>query len=142
MQRRDIVKHPSWLLFFCSGVVLIGNSLAQTGPPPIPPGPLGEVDTLFLSEYVARIDAITQVHPLYLEVSGDNLILHRNGQEESKRVVPDIYRALKDVSHAPFLLYLRLAPLSSNEQLSETEIAGALGENLRCAGCTFDRRFP
>jgi hypothetical protein len=111
-------------VFFCSGVVLIGSSLAQTGPPPIPPGPLGDVNTIFLNEYVARIDAITKVHPLYVEVSGNNLILHRNGQEESKRVIPDIYHALKDVSHVPFLLYLRLSPLSSNEQLSETEIAG------------------
>jgi hypothetical protein len=118
------VKRPSLLLFLCSVVVLVGNSLAQTGPPPIPPGPLGDVDTLFLNEYVARIDDITQVHPLYVEVSGNNLILHRNGQEESKRVIPDIYHALKDVSHVPFLLYLRLVPLSSNEQLSETEIAG------------------
>jgi hypothetical protein len=118
------VKRASLLLFFCSGVVLIGNSVAQTGPPPIPPSPLGDVNTLFLNEYVARIDAITQVHPLYIEVSGNNLILHRNGQEESQRVIPDILHALKDVSHVPFLLYLRLAPLSSNEQLSETEIAG------------------
>ena len=118
------MKRRSWLLFFCSAVVLIGNSLAQTDPPPQPPNPLGEVNTLFLNEYVARIDGITQVHPLYVEVSGDNLILHRNGQEESKRVVPDIYHALKNVSHVPLLLYLRLAPLSSNQQISKTEIAG------------------
>jgi hypothetical protein len=77
-----------------------------------------------LNEYVARIKAITKLHPLYVEISGNNLILHRNGQEESKRVIPDIYHALKDVSHIPFLLYLRLSALSSNEQLSEAEIAG------------------
>jgi hypothetical protein len=118
------VKRRSWLLFFCSAVVLIGNSLAQTGPPPQPPNPLGVVNTLFLNEYGARIDAITQVHPLYVEVSGDNLILHRNGQAESKRVLPDIYHALKNVSHVPLLLYLRLAPLSSSQQISATEIAG------------------
>ncbi len=92
------MKRRSWLLFFCSAFVLIGNSLAQTAPPPQPPNPLGEVNTLFLNEYVARIDAITQVHPLCVEVSGDNLILHRNGQEESKRVLPEIYHALKNVS--------------------------------------------
>jgi len=118
------MKHPSQSLFFWFVIVLSGNSLAQTGPPPLPPGPLGDVDTLFLNEYAARITAITEVHPLYIEVSGNNLILHRNGQEESKRVIPDSYHALKDVSHVPFLLYLRLAPLSSNESLSETEIAG------------------
>jgi hypothetical protein len=118
------VKRGSWLLFFYSAVVLIEGSLAQTGPPPQPANPLGEVNTLFLNEYVARVDAITQVHPLYVEVSGDNLILHRNGQEESKRVLPDIYHALKNVSHVPLLLYLRLAPLSSSQQISETGIAG------------------
>lgn len=116
--------HRSWLMFFCSGFVLVGSLLAQTGPPPIPPGPLGDVDTVFLNEYVARINAITKVHPLYIEVSGNNLILHRNGQEETKHVIPDIYHSLKDVSHVPFLLYLRLSPLSSNGQLSEIEIAG------------------
>jgi hypothetical protein len=124
IQRRYLVKHRSLLLFFCFGVVLIANSTAQTGPPPTPPSPLGEVNTLFLNEYVARVDAITQVHPLYVEVSGNNLILHRNGQQESQRVIPDVYHALKNVSHVPFLLYLRLAPFTSKEQLSETEIAG------------------
>jgi hypothetical protein len=118
------VKHPSWLLCFCSGAVFVGSSLAQTGPPPIPPGPLGDVDTVFLNEYVARINAITKVHPLYVQVSGDDLILHRNGQQESKRVIPDIFHSLKDVSHVPFLLYLRLSSLSSIEQLSETDTAG------------------
>lgn len=118
------MKHRSWVMFFCSGLVLVGSLPAQTGPPPIPPGALGDVDTVFLDEYAARIHAITKVHPLYIEVSGNNLILHRNGQEESKPVIPDIYHALKDVSHVPFLLYLRLSPLSSKEQLSETEIAG------------------
>jgi hypothetical protein len=121
--RRHTVKHPSLLLLF-SSVVLVGSSLAQTGPPPIPPGPLGDIDTVFLNEYSARIDAITKEHPLYIEVSGNDLILHRNGREESKRVVPDIYHALKDVSHVPFLLYLRLSPLSSDEQLTATDIAG------------------
>jgi hypothetical protein len=117
------VKYPLFLLFFCS-VALLGNSLAQTGPPPIPSGPLGDVNTTFLNEYVARINAITMEHPLYVEVSGNNLILHRNGQDESKRVIPDIYHALKDVSHIPFLVYLRLSSLSRSEQLSETEIGG------------------
>jgi hypothetical protein len=116
------VKHRSLLLFFCSSAVLIGSALPQTGPPPIPPGPLGDINTAFLNEYVARMNAITKVHPLYIEVSGNNLILHRKGQEESKRVIPDIYHSLKDVSHVPFLVYLRLSPLSSNEQFSETEI--------------------
>src|ERR1700734_1809839 len=118
------MKRRSWQLFFCFAVVLIGNSLAQTAPPPQPPDPLGEVNALFLNEYGVRIDAMTQVRPLYVEVSGNNLILHRNGQEESKRVLPDIFHALKNVSHVPLLLYLRLAPLSSSQQISETGIAG------------------
>lgn len=117
------MKRPP-LLFLVCVVVLTGNSLAQTGPPPVPPGPLGEVNTLFLDEYNARVADITRVPPLYVEVSGNNLILHRDGQEESQRVLPDRYHALKEVSHVPFLLYLRLAPLSkSNEQLSESQIA-------------------
>lgn len=118
------MKRPAQSLFLWFVIVLSGNLLAQTGPPPVPPGPLGDVNTLFLNEYVARINAITEVHPLYIEVSGNNLILHRNAQEESARVIPDVFHALKDVSHVPFLLYLRLAPLSSKEQLTESEIDG------------------
>jgi hypothetical protein len=119
------VKHPPLLLFLSCVVVLIGSSLAQTGPPPVPPGPLGEVNTLFLNEYNARVADINRLPPLYVEVSGNNLILHRGGQEESKRVLPDRYHALKDVSHVPFLVYLRLSPLSkSDKQLSDAEIAG------------------
>jgi hypothetical protein len=118
------MRRPILPLLLCSAVVLIGNCLAQTGPPQTSPDPLGELNTLFLREYAARIDAITQVHPLYIEVSGNNLVLYRNGQEETKRVIPDIFQELKEVSHIPFLLYLRLAPLSSKDQLSETDIAG------------------
>jgi len=111
-------------LFFCC-IALIGNSLAQTGPPQIPPGPLGDVNTLFLNEYNARIADITQGHPLYVEVSGNNLILHRGGRVESKRVLPDRFHALKDVSHVPFLLYLRLEPFSARDKrLSEAGITG------------------
>jgi ABC-type nitrate/sulfonate/bicarbonate transport system permease component len=39
---------PSLLLFICFGAVLIGSSPAQTDPPPIPPGPLGDMNTQFI----------------------------------------------------------------------------------------------
>jgi hypothetical protein len=120
----NTVKLASWLLCLCSVLILGGSSLAQTGPPQIPAGPLGDVNTLFLNEYVARMNALTETHPLYVEVSGNNLILHRNGEADTKRVLPDIYHAFKDVSHVPFLLYLRLSPLATNEELSEGGIAG------------------
>ncbi len=53
---------------------------------------------------------------MYIEVSGNNLILHRAGQAETKRVLPDIYHALKDVAHIPFLIYLRLKPLADADR--------------------------
>lgn len=118
------MKRPPFLLFLCCVVVLAGNLPAQTVPPPAP-GPLEEVNRLFLEEYGARVADLTRGHPLYVEVSGNDLILHRNGQAESKRAVPELYHALKNVSHVPFLLYLRLEPLSvSNAEFSDAEIAG------------------
>ncbi len=68
--------------------------------------------------------AIEDSHPLYVEVSGNDLILHRDGQQVPKRVLPDIYHALKDVAHIPFLIYLRLRPLAdAGHKISDNEAA-------------------
>jgi hypothetical protein len=104
-------------------LILTTTTLAQT-PPPLPNGPLGEINNLFLAEYTARINDLTQTHPLYIEVSGNSLILHRNGLQDTQRVLPPIYHAFKEVSHIPFLLYLRLSPLTSTPQLSESQLLG------------------
>lgn len=106
-------------------LLFAGRTLAQAAAPaPLPPDPLGDVNALFLHEYAARIDAINQEQPLYIELSNNDLVLHRNGQQDTKRVIPEIYHGLKEVSHVPFLLYLRLEPLSSLPQLSNSDIAG------------------
>jgi hypothetical protein len=47
-------------------------------------------------------------------VSGSSLVLHRNGQKDSVRVIPDLYHALKDVAHVPFTVYLRLSPIAES----------------------------
>jgi hypothetical protein len=100
-------------IFVCLQIALSNRCLAQAGPPPMPPGPLGNFDTAFLETYISRMKALTSEHPIYVEISGNNLILHRDGQQESVRVLPDIYQALKDVAHVPFATYLELAPLAS-----------------------------
>jgi hypothetical protein len=107
-------------------LVFAGKAFAQAATPaPIPADPLADVNALFLKEYSARIDAINQAQPpLYIEVSGNDLVLHRNRQQDTKTVIPDAYHTLKEVSHVPFLLYLRLEPLSSLPQLSNSDLAG------------------
>jgi hypothetical protein len=48
---------------------------------------------------------------------GSSLVLHRNGQKESVRVIPDLYHALKDIAHVPFTVYLQLLPVAENGTL-------------------------
>lgn len=102
-------------------LALTGVLRAQTSPPPIPPGPLGEFDTAFLHAYTERIREIAQTHPTYIEMTGSDLILHRNGQAETANVLPDIYQALKDVAHVPFTVYLALSPVAGNKQTLSAE---------------------
>jgi hypothetical protein len=76
---------------------------------PAPKGALGEIDRMFLDAYAASAAAAREApHPVVI-VSGSSLVLHLPGQEEqSVRVIPDIYDALKAVSHFGFAAYLRL----------------------------------
>ena len=108
MLKRHVLYIPVFLL-----MVLSNCCLAQAGPTPIPSGPLGDFDTAFLETYVSRMKALASTHPIYIEISGNNLVLNRNGEQESVRVLPDIYHALKDVAHVPFATYLELAPLAA-----------------------------
>jgi len=115
-----------YTLSLLTGSLIALNSfcLAQAGPPQIPVGPLGDVDTTFLQEYVGRMKATAETQPTYIEIAGNNLILHRNGHDESARVIPDIYHALKDVAHIPFLTYLHLSPLAAaNSTLTDEQVS-------------------
>lgn len=118
------MKNTVSLLIVSSVIVLSISCLAQSGPLPVPSGPLGDVDTAFLMEYTSTMKAIAATHPPYVEVTGSNLVLHHGGIEESKRILPDVYHALKDVAHVPFLTYLELAPLStSNQELTDAQLS-------------------
>jgi hypothetical protein len=122
------------LLFPVVLALTTGQCLAQFVKP-VPDGPLGEVDTTFQTEYVARSKAKTAENPPYVEMLGSSLLLHHAGQQpDSQRVLPTIYHALKDVTHVPFTIYLRLSPLVgaplSDEQTGQlqtldTKIAAA-----------------
>src|SRR5258708_3146120 len=88
-----------------------GQCFAQF-PKPVPDGRLGDGDTTFLTEYVARSKAMTAENPPYVEILGSSLSLHHGDQKtDTRRVLPTIYHALKDVTHVPFTVYLRLSPL-------------------------------
>jgi len=82
------------------------------GPPLIPAGPLGDLDQLFVDSYTStRSEVIGKASP-FIVVSGSNLVLHRNGQKDTVRVIPDLYHALKDIAHLPFTVYLDLSPVA------------------------------
>jgi len=63
---------------------------------PIPKGPLGDVDQLFLDSYpLLRFGVIKLTSP-FIVVSGSSLILHRNDVAEPPvRVIPNLYHALR-----------------------------------------------
>lgn len=95
-----------------------------SGPPLIPPGPLGDLDQLFIASYTARRTAVIQTAPPFVVVSGSKLILHRNGKDDSVAVIPDIYHALKDIAHLPFTVYLQLSPVADGAtRLDESELS-------------------
>lgn len=95
------------------------------GPQPIPSGPLGDVDQLFMDSYFIRRSTVMGLTSPFVVVSGSDLILHRKGGTEKARVIPNVYHALKDVAHVPFAIYLQLSFVAglgsdlSEEQLNE-----------------------
>lgn len=126
------MKRGSLLLFPLFLALTAGQCLAQF-PKPVPDGPLGEVDTAFLTEYVARSKAKTADNPPYVEILGSSLILHHAGQQpDSQRVLPTIYHALKDVTHVPFTVYLRLSPLVGTP-LSDAQVGQLQALNAKIA---------
>jgi hypothetical protein len=110
-------------ILFAASLVLAARPCLAQFPPPVPPGPLGDVDTAFLSEYTARTKATIATNPPFVEIVGSSLYLHHGGHAEPPvRVLDTIYHALKDVTHVPFTIYLRLSPLTS-VSLSDDQIA-------------------
>jgi hypothetical protein len=63
-----------------------------------------------MDRYTSTRSQTIEKAPPFVVVSGSNLILHRNGQKKSARVIPDLYHALKDIAHLPFTVYLQLSP--------------------------------
>ena len=89
--------------------------VSANGPTPIPAGPLGDLDQLFVDSYTARRTAVIQNAPPFVVVSGSSLVLHLEGKKETVRVIPDIYHALKDIAHLPFTIYLQLSPVANSQ---------------------------
>jgi hypothetical protein len=72
--------------------------------------PLLEVNKAFRAAYAAaRKDVLARTGPVIL-VSGDELVLLRDGKRTEAKVVPPIYHTLKTVSHIPLAIYAITAP--------------------------------
>ncbi len=88
------------------------------------PDPLGDLDSSFLEAYTSLMASVSKAGQPYIVVAGNNLVLHRNGQQESVRVIPEIYHALKDVAHVPFTIYLELATAATSASaLTDEQLA-------------------
>jgi len=102
---------------------------AANGPQPIPKGPIGDIDQLFLDSYLLRRSAVIKLTSPFIVVSGSNLILHyKDIAEPPVHVIPDLYHALKDIAHVPFAIYLQLNPVAeaaaelTDDQLKEMKL--------------------
>src|SRR6266446_3359007 len=72
------------------------------------PESLVALNKLFLDGYKERQAFVkTNTSPLIVANLG-SLILYCNGVVETNRCIPDIYHALKSVSHVPFGIFLRI----------------------------------
>jgi hypothetical protein len=144
MNRHSLVT----IALFSSSLCCVGIACAQTPTPPpsqeapgtsppatpkglqpIPKGPIGDVDQLFLDSYLSRRTDVIKLTSPFIVVSGSTLILHRNDVAEPPvRVIPDLYHALKDVAHVPFAIYLQLSPVAetgtdlTDDQLKEMKL--------------------
>ncbi|HEV3037607.1 MAG TPA: hypothetical protein VHA33_07470 [Candidatus Angelobacter sp.] len=110
------------------------TALAQSNSPassstratPVSPDPLGDLNQLFLDTYTARRVAVIQATSPFIVASGSIFVLHRNGQKDTIHVIPDIYHALKDISHVPFTIHLLLSSTTKDDgALTDTQ-AGQL----------------
>lgn len=120
MNRRSLLAIAILSISPCSVDVARAQTPPESNPPPtaapkglqpIPKGPIGDVDQLFLDSYLTRRSAVIKVTSPFIVVSGSSLILHRNDVAEPPvRVIPDLYHALKDITHLPFAIYLELSP--------------------------------
>src|SRR5450631_3038423 len=100
------------------------NTQQPSATAPHAPDPLGDLDSSFLESYTSLMASITKTGKPFIVVAGSNLVLHRKGQQESVRVLPDIYHALKDVAHIPFTIYLRLvSAAASGMPLTDEQLA-------------------
>lgn len=141
LRSSPIVKACVVPAIFCCFVAAGVRCSAQSFPPPTPSGALGDVDTKFLQAYTARMKALEDSHLLYVEVSGSSMTLHRNGQAETQPILPEIYHALKDVAHIPFLTYLRLQPFAdAGESIPDNDVSAleALSSSIVDARAALD----
>jgi hypothetical protein len=116
----------------------------RDGAPPVPSGPLGDVDQLFMDSYFSRRSTVIGLTSPFVLVSGSDLTLHRQGGTENARVIPNVYHALKDVAHVPFAIYLQLSSVAgvesdlTEEQLNEMTLFRTRIEAARSALSTGD----
>jgi len=74
--------------------------------------PLLDVNKVFRAAYAAaRKDVLARTGPVII-VSGDELVLLRDGRRAEAKVVPAIYHTLKTVSHIPLAIYAMTAPVA------------------------------
>jgi hypothetical protein len=89
------------------------NPSSPSGPPLIPAGPLGDLDQLFIDSYMSTRSQTIEKAPPFVVVSGNNLILHRNGQKDSVRVLIFIMRSKTSlICRLPSICSCRLPPMS------------------------------
>ena len=91
---------------------LLHKASLSPAQPAAPASPLLEVNKAFRAAYAAaRKDLLAHTGPVIL-VSGDDLVLLRDGRRSEAKVVPAAYHTLKTVSHIPLTIYAMTSPVA------------------------------
>ena len=114
------------LIAICAGLLVHLKSAANAGANAASAkqeqssDPLLALNESFREAYArCRQQIIDRSGPIIL-VEGDNLVLVREGKRTDVRVIPDLFHALKAVSHIPLAMYVMLSPGAGGPLEKET----------------------
>lgn len=100
------------MLVATAALILLPKASLSPAQPADTADPLLDVNKAFRAAYAAaRKDVLARTGPVIL-VSGDELVLIRDGRRAEAKVVPAIYHTLKTISHIPLAIYAMTAPVA------------------------------
>jgi hypothetical protein len=100
------------MLVATAALLFLQKASLSPAQPAEAPNPLLDVNKAFRAAYAAARKDLLARTGLVILVSGDDLVLLRDGKRTEAKVVPAIYHMLKSVSHIPLAIYAMTMPVT------------------------------